>query len=383
MEENKYKKEYALDDNGFLILENNELLIKDINAMSNELINNITNQDNLLNVKLKILSKLKEYCKIDKKEGVFPEPYGTFIFTSKKAFINRKILLQNISLYLGNIYGIFHTFLFQFNIIPVIEIPILTIDYNELYLRAIDEYFNILIKGKYEKHIFKNYNYNKENIKDYINIVTGEVEKVKRSKKEEKIKLKKDDYVYGTPYMLCTLIEKALIINLKCKLIYESIDKLTTLINEGKVVLDNNELITYNIYKNRGDKTLSENNDHLLYDILVKYNVIEDNADNALIIKGSSVDVIKVVNDEGNIVYNKSKKKITLASVMFSKYAKESIREEYMLLLNYLFGADNINYRNEIMHGNDNGTNYFNLIFSSILLQLFWDICYFDVFKNN
>ena len=67
MEENKYKKEYALDDNGFLILENNELLIKDINAMSNELINNITIQDNLLNVKLKILSKLKEYCKIDKK----------------------------------------------------------------------------------------------------------------------------------------------------------------------------------------------------------------------------------------------------------------------------------------------------------------------------
>ncbi len=66
--------------------------------------------------------------------------------------------------------------------------------------------------------------------------------------------------------------------------------------------------------------------------------------------------------------------KLTLNSLLETKYSKNILKSEYYKLLIRIFDTTNLNYRNNVMHGNEPIYNCYDITFSAILLQIIWDI---------
>ena len=363
-----YQKIYKYGKNGCLILQNPKYALEYALNMSKQLCENFGNTDIIRNVKLEIINDFKRIYQYDVKKSIYPEPFGTFNSDKeKKDFIKRKILTEDFYLYLGNIFSTYHTYLIQYQKpLPMINFPTSIIDYNEIYVRAIDEYLLILNNESYPHFKIKN-EIHRDIINNYINITNGKTEEIPNNQTNSNIiKPIIHKYVYGTAYMLPSLIEKCLIINIKTKLFHSCMDTLKELLDHNVIKLNIEENYLYNIFIKKGNKFLSEDPYTKMYQLFIKYHIISENKDNELILTGKS-----------------NGKEITLGNIFFSKYIQKVLKPEYMYLLDITFNSDKLNIRNSIMHGDNLGCNYFEIGFSSVILQLLWDICSNDVFIDN
>lgn len=80
----------------------------------------------------------------------FHEPIGHFDSENEKTgLIRKKILLQDTVEYLGRVYKKYHIFLYNKNgTLPIIQLDNCMIDYNEIYIRAMEDYVDLIINKK-------------------------------------------------------------------------------------------------------------------------------------------------------------------------------------------------------------------------------------------
>lgn len=364
MENIVYQKEYLIGENGNLVLKNPKPALEFIENKIKQLYSNIDNIQQINKIKLQIINDFKKIVRYDSKNSIFPEPFGTFTNEQeKKEFTRKKLLIEDFYLYLGNIYSNFHMKILENKKpIPFFNIPVFNINYNEIYIRALDEYFLVLSGGNYPRFIF-NYNAGITQRKNtFINIETGKQDSIPNNQIDISIESPiKNQFVYGTTYMLPPLIEKILILNIRVKFFYKCFDVLKEKVEQGLIHLEKEEEPLYNIFIKRGNKLLSKNPMEEIYNLFIKYKVIMDTEENRLILV-----------DE----------KITMGNLFTLNYIKETLQPEYLYLLQLLFNNDRLNLRNEIMHGNNPFYNYFEIGFASVMIQLLWDIGNGIIFKS-
>ena len=130
-------------------LDNPEPLVADCDEMLNHL-TGARSMDELHEEKIAVLRDFYSVCSFDIKDADFPEPIGHFDSENEKtALIRKKILLQDTVQYLGRVYKKYHIFLYNKNgKLPIIQLDNCMIDYNEIYIRAMEDYVNSIINKK-------------------------------------------------------------------------------------------------------------------------------------------------------------------------------------------------------------------------------------------
>ena len=94
-------------------LENMDPLISEDEELLNRL-TNAHNQDDLHDAKCSVLRDFLEIYDHDADDAQFPEPIGHFENEKEKTeFIRKKILLQDMALYLGSVYKKFHSIIYM------------------------------------------------------------------------------------------------------------------------------------------------------------------------------------------------------------------------------------------------------------------------------
>lgn len=143
-----YHKIFKSRDDMSVYLENMDPLI----SYDEELFNRLTsarNTDELHDAKCAVLRDFHDIYTFDASDAEFPEPVGHFDDEGEKIkFIRKKISLQDIAFYLGSVYKKYHYIIYQtYNRLPEIELKRLTIDYNEIYRKAMEDYIAALVTG--------------------------------------------------------------------------------------------------------------------------------------------------------------------------------------------------------------------------------------------
>ena len=130
-------------------LDNPEPLVADCDEMLNHL-TGARSMDELHEEKIAVLRDFYSVCSFDIKDADFPEPIGHFDSENEKtALIRKKILLQDTVQYLGRVYKKYHIFLYNKNgTLPIIQLDNCMIDYNEIYIRAMEDYVDSIINKK-------------------------------------------------------------------------------------------------------------------------------------------------------------------------------------------------------------------------------------------
>jgi hypothetical protein len=145
---------------------------------------------------------------------------------------------------------------------------------------------------------------------------------------------------------------------------------------ENKVIiLTEKEEEYYNIFRVNGNKTFFKKQNEVrtnLYEMFTKYNIIEDNEDMKLMLLEEYFEI-----KDGRREF----RKLTLGSIINSKYAKSIIKKQYFKLLNTLFSPNELNIRNNIAHGNNQNIDYLCIGITSVMMQLLWDIIRKDIFR--
>lgn len=340
-----YQKQYKMIQNGNVILinpENAQLYIKEkINKL-------LENKDYTQNssIKQQILKEFLEIYKYDCENTILPEPFG--IFTNqeeKERFIKNKLLIEDVNLYLGNIFANYHEIMYKQNYpLPMFDIPKLVIDYNSIYHRALNEYIGTYLGIEYPDIL---------NFKDKSNYL----------------------HAYGTAYMLPPLIEQCLSINLKVKMFNQAVKDINKLREEKDLELNQKEKQLLEIFTIPGHKTLNEDEKKvmkIMYDMFIRLNIIKEDSVNEMILVGEA----KQKRDKKKIIR-------TIGTLISSKYAKEVVKPEYLQILDILFGTDKLNIRNNIMHDNNTTFDYSNINMTAIMMQILWDIGLGDIFLNK
>lgn len=107
------------------------------------------NTEELHNAKVSVLKDFQTIYAFDATDAEFPEPVGHFTDDrERRDFVKKKILLQDVWLYLGNTFGEYHVY--KINIegsLPIIEWKRLAINYRELYCKAMDDYVKTIRSG--------------------------------------------------------------------------------------------------------------------------------------------------------------------------------------------------------------------------------------------
>ena len=342
-----YIKKYELTKHGSVCLKNPEPAQAYINDRVN-LLFNAKNKTSELQVKLRILKEFIEIYEYDCSTSIRPKPFGTFENDKEmKDFIKLKQLVEDFGLYLGNIFCNYHeNIVNQKRPIPILECDTLVIDYNELYRRAINEYFGTLLGYKYPVQI------GTINCGDNNN--GGKLR-----------------YACGTTYILPVLIEHFLLMYLQNRILFKGIKDIKHLVTTKSIHLEDEEkniIDEFTEAKAFGSALMNgtkEQTMRKMFEIFIKYGVMQRNQDNEQILVG------------------KFREKITtLGSIFHSKFARKEIRTEYYELISILFDTRKLNIRNCIMHGNSVTYNYLEIVIASVMLQLLWDIASGDVFVN-
>ena len=338
-----YKKIFIFN-NSSLLLENPELLLEYINEKANLLYVNHYNREEQLKVKIDIINEFEEIFKYDLDNAVIPEVIGIFDNESdKKRFIKEKLFINDFYSIIGNIFAGYIECLIRNNInLYDIDIPDTIVKYNELYkLGNNDLIFNISKEIELDKFKGTRYDFF---ISNNIPII--------------------GTHAYLASYVYPTLIEYFLGINLRSKLLHNSIDKLKLLLDDGNIILNEREMYLYNTFIERSNKNLFENEkDYMkeLYNMFIKYNVIDKDSDLEMILVGESKD-------------NNKKLFRTIGGIINSSYSNNVIISEYMKLIRWLFDSNELNIRNNIMHGNNINFDYYGICFSCVMLVIIWDI---------
>lgn len=378
MEEYLYQKEYVMLNNMQLHLSNPELMLKYIDEKVEKLIK-AKSKNEEINIKLEILDEFYKILKYDAKNTICPEPLGHFETKEEKdELIKKKIKINDLVYYLGNICINYHKKLIAKEYrerVPIITNEA-TIKFNEIYIRALNEYFETL-KGNEYKGIFENPPKKQQNLQiirmiEYRGVVFPMAEPLTNNK----IECIRDEHAYGTAFILPTLIERFLIIQLDSKILKNLMKELKDKIEKENIKLTDEEKQYYNIITEKGDKTIFASEKFIranIYKMFIKYRIInEEDEDIKLLI------LHEYINKKDN---KKIKNKLTLGSVIVSPYANSLIKKQYTKLFNLIFDPNELNMRNNIAHINNESSDYLCLGDTAVLMQLLWDIITEDIFE--
>ena len=378
MEEYLYQKEYVMLNNMQLHLSNPEPMLKYIDEKVEKLIK-AKSKNEEINIKLEILDEFYKILKYDAKNTICPEPLGHFETKEEKdELIKKKIKINDLVYYLGNICINYHKKLIAKEYrerVPIITNEA-TIKFNEIYIRALNEYFETL-KGNEYKGIFENPPKKQQNLQiirmiEYRGVVFPMAEPLTNNK----IECIRDEHAYGTAFILPTLIERFLIIQLDSKVLKNLMKELKDKIEKENIKLTDEEKQYYNIITEKGDKTIFASEKFIranIYKMFIKYRIInEEDEDIKLLI------LHEYINKKDN---KKIKNKLTLGSVIVSPYANSLIKKQYTKLLNLIFDPNELNMRNNIAHINNESSDYLCLGDTAVLMQLLWDIITEDIFE--
>lgn len=376
MEEYLYQKEYVMLNNMQLHLSNPEPMLKYIDEKVEKLIK-AKSKNEEINIKLEILDEFYKILKYDAKNTICPEPLGHFETKEEKdELIKKKI--NDLVYYLGNICINYHKKLIAKEYrerVPIITNEA-TIKFNEIYIRALNEYFETL-KGNEYKGIFENPPKKQQNLQiirmiEYRGVVFPMAEPLTNNK----IECIRDEHAYGTAFILPTLIERFLIIQLDSKILKNLMKELKDKIEKENIKLTDEEKQYYNIITEKGDKTIFASEKFIranIYKMFIKYRIInEEDEDIKLLI------LHEYINKKDN---KKIKNKLTLGSVIVSPYANSLIKKQYTKLFNLIFDPNELNMRNNIAHINNESSDYLCLGDTAVLMQLLWDIITEDIFE--
>ena len=377
MEEYLYQKEYVMLNNMQLHLSNPEPMLKYIDEKVEKLIK-AKSKNEEINIKLEILDEFYKILKYDAKNTICPEPLGHFETKEEKdELIKKKIKINDLVYYLGNICINYHKKLIAKEYrerVPIITNEA-TIKFNEIYIRALNEYFETL-KGNEYKGIFENPPKKQQNLQiirmiEYRGVVFPMAEPLTNNK----IECIRDEHAYGTAFILPTLIERFLIIQLDSKILKNLMKELKDKIEKENIKLTD-EKQYYNIITEKGDKTIFASEKFIranIYKMFIKYRIInEEDEDIKLLI------LHEYINKKDN---KKIKNKLTLGSVIVSPYANSLIKKQYTKLFNLIFDPNELNMRNNIAHINNESSDYLCLGDTAVLMQLLWDIITEDIFE--
>ena len=378
MEEYLYQKEYVMLNNMQLHLSNPEPMLKYIDEKVKKLIK-AKSKNEEINIKLEILDEFYKILKYDSKNTICPEPLGHFETKEEKdELIKKKIKINDLVYYLGNICINYHKKLISKEYrgrVPIITNEA-TIKFNEIYIRALNEYFETL-KGNEYKGIFENPPKKQQNLQiirmiEYRGVVFPMAEPLTNNK----IECIRDEHAYGTAFILPTLIERFLIIQLDSKILKNLMKELKDKIEKENIKLTDEEKQYYNIITEKGDKTIFASEKFIranIYKMFIKYRIInEEDEDIKLLI------LHEYINKKDN---KKIKNKLTLGSVIVSPYANSLIKKQYTKLFNLIFDPNELNMRNNIAHINNESSDYLCLGDTAVLMQLLWDIITEDIFE--
>lgn len=378
MEEYLYQKEYVMLNNMQLHLSNPEPMLKYIDEKVEKLIK-AKSKNEEINIKLEILDEFYKILKYDAKNTICPEPLGYFETKEEKdELIKKKIKINDLVYYLGNICINYHKKLISKEYrgrVPIITNEA-TIKFNEIYIRALNEYFETL-KGNEYKGIFENLPKKQQNLQiirmiEYSGVVFPMAEPLTNNK----IECIRDEHAYGTAFILPTLIERFLIIQLDSKILKNLMKELKDKIEKENIKLTDEEKQYYNIITEKGDKTIFASEKFIranIYKMFIKYRIInEEDEDIKLLI------LHEYINKKDN---KKIKNKLTLGSVIVSPYANSLIKKQYTKLFNLIFDPNELNMRNNIAHINNESSDYLCLGDTAVLMQLLWDIITEDIFE--
>lgn len=376
MEEYLYQKEYVMLNNMQLHLSNPEPMLKYIDEKVEKLIK-AKSKNEEINIKLEILDEFYKILKYDAKNTICPEPLGHFETKEEKdELIKKKIKINDFVYYLGNICINYHKKLIVKEYrerVPIITNEA-TIKFNEIYIRALNEYFETL-KGNEYKGIFENPPKKQQNLQiirmiEYRGVVFPMAEPLTNNK----IECIRDEHAYGTAFILPTLIERFLIIQLDSKILKNLMKELKDKIEKENIKLTDEEKQYYNIITEKGDKTIFASEKFIranIYKMFIKYRIInEEDEDIKLLI------LHEYINKKDG---KKIKNKLTLGSVIFSPYANSLIKKQYTKLFNLIFDPNELNMRNNIAHINNESSDYLCLGDTAVLMQ--WDIITEDIFE--
>lgn len=220
----------------------------------------------------------------------------------------------------------YHIFLYNKNgTLPIIQLDNCMIDYNEIYIRAMEDYVNSIINKK--RHV----------------IIAS--------------------------FALPSLIERGLGMNLQNRMLFKSIYRLLNM-QELKRPLDDQEDKYIKIFLSNKDNNVLFNAKESyvmgkMYALFVSEEVLEPSMDNEMILTG--------------VGHNKGRRlDRTLGALIKSDFAKKEILSEYMKIIDIIFCK--LNIRNCIMHGLGETFDYLNIGIVAIMFQLLWDVAACEIF---
>ena len=323
-----YHKIFKMNPDLTVYLDNPEPLVADCDEMLNHL-TGARSMDELHEEKIAVLRDFYSVCSFDIKDADFPEPIGHFDSENEKtALIRKKILLQDTVQYLGRVYKKYHIFLYNKNgTLPIIQLDNCMIDYNEIYIRAMEDYVNSIINKK--RHV----------------IIAS--------------------------FALASLIECGLGMNLQNRMLFKSIYRLLNM-QELKRPLDDQEDKYIKIFLSNKDNNVLFNAKESyvmgkMYALFVSEGVLEPSMDNEMILTG--------------VGHNKGRRlDRTLETLIKTDFAKKEIISEYMKIIDIIFCK--LNIRNCIMHGLGETFDYLNIGIVAIMFQLLWDVAACEIFND-
>ena len=323
-----YHKIFKMNPDLTVYLDNPEPLVADCDEMLNHL-TGARSMDELHEEKIAVLRDFYSVCSFDIKDADFPEPIGHFDSENEKtALIRKKILLQDTVQYLGRVYKKYHIFLYNKNgTLPIIQLDNCMIDYNEIYIRAMEDYVDSIINKKRHAII--------------------------------------------ASFALPSLIERGLGMNLQNRMLFKSIYRLLNM-QELKRPLDDEEDKYIKIFLSNKDNNVLFNAKESyvmgkMYALFVSEGVLEPSMDNEMILTG--------------VGHNKGRRlDRTLETLIKTDFAKKEIISEYMKIIDIIFCK--LNIRNCIMHGLGETFDYLNIGIVAIMFQLLWDVAACEIFND-
>ena len=311
-----------------IYLENQEPLVSYCDELLGRL-SSSQNMEELCEAKKSILKDFRDIYLFDLRNAEFPELIGHFKSEKeKRRFVGKKILLQDMVLYLGSIYKKYHTLIYENSSeLPAIEMKKLAIDYNEIYQKAMDDYISAITYGR--KHAIT------------------------------------------ASFVLPSLIEQGLSTNLQNRLLFKSICSLPDDRNLSRPLdTEEQEYISAFLHNTRNFQFNASESYVMgkMYELFVREGVLKASAEMEMILTG---------------VGHERQKKLTrtLNALLETNFARKEIRTEYLELMKDLFVK--LNIRNSIMHGVGETFDYLNLGIVSIMFQLIWDIATCEIFKDE
>ena len=242
-----YHKIYKMNPDLTVYLDNPQKLVEHCDEMLSHL-TGARSMDELHGAKIAVLRDFYSVCSFDIQDADFPEPIGHFDSENEKtALIRKKILLQDTVQYLGSVYKKYHIFLYNKNgTLPIIQLDNCMIDYNEIYIRAMEDYVDSIINKK--RHV----------------IIAS--------------------------FALPSLIERGLGMNLQNRMLFKSIYRLLNL-QELKRPLDDEEDKYIKIFLSNKDNNVLFNAKESyvmgkMYALFVSEGVLEPSMDNEMILTG-------------------------------------------------------------------------------------------------